>query len=421
MIQSVSQIEREFLIKTVHESEQPVRLHGVSTAGTGRITMIDRAALSVTLLDTFDNAAFSVCERITGYFDFHGKTYAFETTVRNASSRELRIDPPARLLRSLQRKYVRVKRPRGVTVKLSLANEDISLDYPVCPEYVSVEKSPDGNPFSGKKLTDTIAFFQREISSRNAEQTIVMFRARKPERFEEEIVTATGKILFIPSTSAHLPKQDPYPEGRIVTESIEESFEDPNYFVEGSKFDRILTEKRADGLTSEIWCPIVYYQYVVGYIYAGSRTGEAFDISMVDYLWDFSRVLAYQLRETGYFNASCAKVQNPGHTAKILDMSPGGMLIALPEGEIRTPIKEGSFFSVDICLGKRSVQCTAKVTRRFDEKEGRCYGTSFCNLSGEDLMTIYEFLYRRPYTDDDPLAYEQKALDMASIRETART
>ncbi len=413
MIQCVSQIEKDFLVKTVMDNEQPVRFHGISTTGTGLITAIDRSIVSVTLLNTFDDAAFSVCEHITGYFDFHGKTYAFETTVRDSSSKILRIDPPTKLLRSLQRKYVRVKRPRGVNVRLSLANEDIKLDYPVCPEYVSVEKSSAENSFSGKKLTDMIALFQAELSARNAEQTIVMFRSRKPERFEEELISATGKVLFIPSTSVSLPKKDPYPEGRIITETLEETFEDPNYFVEGSRFERVQTEKRADGITSEIWCPIVFYQYVVGYIYAGSRTGESFDISMVDYLWDFARVLAYQLKETGYFKNEETCSAAPGHCAKIVDMSPSGMLIALPTSEIRTPIKEGSFFSVEISFGKSVVTCSAKVMRRFEENGMHCYGTFFCNLSGTDIMTLYEVLYRRPFANDDPLAYEQKALEMA--------
>ena len=107
MIQNVSQIEKEFLIKTVLMNEQPVRFHGISTAGTGLITMMDRSMLAVTLTNTLDDNCFSICEHITGYFDCHGHTYAFESTIRDIKERQLRIDPPVRLLRSLQRKFVR--------------------------------------------------------------------------------------------------------------------------------------------------------------------------------------------------------------------------------------------------------------------------------------------------------------------------
>lgn len=407
MIQNVSPIEKEFLIKTVVQNEQPVRFHGLSTAGIGLITTMDRSAMCVTLLNTCDNERFSVCEHITGYFDCHGKTYAFETTVRNSSQNQMSIDAPDKLLRSLQRKYVRVRRPRDIQVRFHLSNEDIKLDYPVCPEYIGVDETCNNPVYSGKKLPDMLGLFRNEITGKCTQYTILMFRTKKPDHFEEELISKTGKVLFIPSTGSGLPKKDPYPEGRIITEKLEESFEDPNYFIEGSRFEKLLENKKKMGISSEIWCPIVYYQYVVGYIYVVNQSGDSFDISMVDYVWDFSRILATQLKQTGYFTKESAMASVPGHTPQILDMSPGGMLISIPKNEIRTQIKEGSAFSVEILLEKKKVSCTAKVCRRYEESESVSYGTTFLNLSPADLMALYEFLYRRPYTNDDPLAYEQ--------------
>ncbi len=407
MIQSVSQIEKEFLIKTVSQNEQPVRFHGVSTAGTGLITTIEKTGMCVTLLDTMDGSLFSICERITGYFDCLGKTYAFETTVRDSKQKVLRVDPPVKLLRSLQRKFVRVRRPRDINVTFHLANEDITLDYPVCPEYISVDSPACAERFMGSTLQDLVCEFKREVGQKATENTIIMFRNRPPATFEEELVSKTGKVLFIPSTASPLPKQDPYPEGRIITESIEEQFEDPNFFVEGSHFERILKEKVARGISSEIWCPVVYYQYVVGYIYVSNAMGESFDVSMIDYLWDFSRILAFQLKKTGYFESSQRTSGPKGHAPKVLDMSPGGMLISLPKSEIRTPIREGSVFSVEVSHRDKTVECSARVVRRFEESDSTSYGTNFINLSSSDVMTLYEFLYRKPYRDNDPIAYEQ--------------
>lgn len=408
MIQHVSQIEKEFLIKTVVKNEQPVRFHGLSTAGTGLITMIDRTMMDVTLIDTFDNSGFSVCEHLTGYFDCHGTTYAFETTVRECQQKTIRIDHPVKLMRSLQRKYVRVRKPKDVQVLFHLANEEIHLDYPICPEYISVDEISSDTCNTGDKLTDLICSFKERIADKCTDNTIIMFRTKKPDTFEEELITNTGKVLFIPSTSSVLPKNDPYPDGRIVTEVIEEQFEDPDYFLTGSKFEKLLKEKKERGITSEIWCPIVYYQYVVGYIYVADSGTKSFDISMVDYLWEFSRVLAFQLKKTGYFASNTKSTVPFRHKARILDMSPGGMLIALPQTEIRTPIKEGSIFAVEITLGDKTVQCSAKVTRRFEEKDCVTYGTTFINLSREDMVALYEFLYRKPFDEHDTHAYEQK-------------
>ncbi len=411
MIQNVSQIEKEFLIKTLVQNKQTVRFHGFTTAGTGLITMMDRYTMAVTLLETFDNSSFSICEHITGYFDCHGTTYAFETTVRECEKQQIKIDPPVKLLRSLQREFVRVRKPKNIQVIFHLANEEIHLDYPVCPEYISVEETNEQSPFSGKKITEMILSFKDKISDTCRNNTIIMFRNRKPEAFEEELISSTGKVLFIPSTSTVLPKSDPYPEGRIITEKIEETFEAPDFFLTGSRFESLLEDKKRHSITSEIWCPIVYYQYVVGYIYLGNSGSESFDIAMVDYVWDFSRVLAYELKKTGYFQGEEEKSTPIKHKATILDMSPGGMLISLPDSEIRTPIREGSIFSVEIALGKTIVLCSAKVARRFEEKDTVSYGTTFINLTPENMMHLYEFLYRRSFNEKDPHAFEQKKLN----------
>jgi hypothetical protein len=203
-----------------------------------------------------------------------------------------------------------------------------------------------------------------------------------------------------------LPKNDPYPEGRIITASIEEEFEDPNYFVEGSRFEKMLAEKGLQGISSEIWCPIVYYQYVVGYIYAAHNGGESFAISMVDTLWDFARILAWELKETGYFSSEEIKAETGGHKPAVLDLSPGGMLVCLSKNDIRTPIKEGSVFATELEFGRTKVSCSARIIRRYEEGDSVSYGTTFYDLAPADLIKIFEFLYRSSYTDGNPLAYE---------------
>jgi len=408
MIQNVSHVEKEFLLKSVIQNEHPVRFHGVSTAGTGILKDLTNTALSVLLLDTIDDACFSVCERIIGYFDCHGKTYAFESIIRESNDRNIKLDVPEQLIRSLQRKYIRVKKPRDVQVLFRLPNEEITLSYPVCPEYISIDEIDIRTEFQGKTLQQVIKNFKDEISVLSSENTIIMFRTQKPAKFEEELISKTGKVLFIPSTSSTLPKSDPYPEGRIITEHIEEKFEDPNFFIDGSHFDKLLEEKRRSGISSEIWCPVVYYQYVVGYIYISNRNGESFDIGMVDNLWDFSRILAWHLKETGYFSSETTEKQSVSHKPHILDMSPGGILFSLPKTEIRTPIHEGSVFSIDIKVRKRDepVSCSARVIRRFEDTDSITYGTGFVNLSAQNMMILYEALYKRPYQSGENLGLE---------------
>ena len=407
MIHNVSQIEREFLIKTLVDTEQPVRLRGITAAGTGLITTINRSLLSLKILEIDENTDFSVCEHVTGYFACRGHTYAFESIVRNSNKNQICIDQPDKLLRSLQRKYVRVRKPKNVHMHFYLANEEIQLDYPICPDYMSVDDYiPEQKQF-GENLQIIMNTFRNDISKKCSNNTIMMFRTKKPGLFEETLICNTGKVLFIPSTESELPKKDPYPEGRIITSDIEEKFEDPNYFIEGTRFSKLLAEKKEKGISSEIWCPIIYYQYVVGYIYVVHFGAESFDVSMVDYLWDFSRMLAYQLKETGYFKCETGEKKRVMHVPAILDMCPEGMLISLPVEEMHAPLKESSVFTTEISCEAKTVNCLTKVLRRYEQKGTVTYGTTFFNQSAEDIMNLYEFLYRKPYTHNDPLAYEQ--------------
>jgi hypothetical protein len=58
-----------------------------------------------------------------------------------------------------------------------------------------------------------------------------MFRTRSPEQYEETLISKTGAGSLRASTTSGLPKNDPNAEGRIITEKIEEQYEDPDYFV----------------------------------------------------------------------------------------------------------------------------------------------------------------------------------------------
>jgi len=404
MISTVSQIEKEFLLKNLVETEQPIRFHGASDSAFGLIASIDRDGLTLKL-QTPENQVFSPFERVTGYFDCRGHTYAFETTIRSIEADAIRLAPPAKLLRSLQRKYVRVKKPRGLSVSMHLANEEVRMDYPECPEYLSVDDKQKAK--GGDQLQDLIKSFYASLSAKCNAKSIIMFRTKKPDSLEENLIYKTGKILFIPSTGADLPKVDPYPDGRIITADMAEEDEDPNHFVEGTRLARQMAEKRVAGISSEIWCPIIYYQYVIGYIYLNHTGLESFDIGMVEYLWDFSRILANALKQSGYFDGETKKGERTDHLPTLIDISPGGMLISLTNEQFRTPLKEGSLFCTEIKQGANVVKCLARVARRYDRADSVSYGTTFINLSSEDIMRLYEWLYRRPFNPNDPIAHEQ--------------
>lgn len=408
MLQEASPIEKEFLVKSAILAESPVRFHGLTTTAKGSIIALDREKVSIRMLEIVDGTGFSLFEHLTGYFDCHGKTYAFHTIVREINKQIVIMDAPARLMKSLQRRYIRVKAPKTINTSFSLANEEIRLDYPECPEYLSFEDEAQFERIESSSIFELINSFKKQAQIRSTGSTIIMFRTQKPTSFEEELVSKTGKVLYIPSTSSGLPKNDPYPEGRIITERLEESFEAPDYFLNGSRFDKILLDKKIKGIVSEIWCPILYYQYVVGYIYLVNRENTSFDIAMIDFAWEFSRVLAFQLQKTGYFRHETQKKDPIIHKPHIIDMCPGGMLISMPKSDLRTPVKEGCIFKIAMNVEDKEFTGTAKVLRRYEDALSYSFGTSFMKIAPDHLIALYEKLYHHPYSIDNPLAYERK-------------
>ncbi len=91
---------------------------------------------------------------------------------------------------------------------------------------------------------------------------IVTFRKKGPEQIEEMIIARTGKVLFIPSTNDPLPGEQLIEGVPVLTaEEIDDTVEN------GSKTLKIRNfEKSSDGIHSELYCPILYNEYVIGYV-----------------------------------------------------------------------------------------------------------------------------------------------------------
>lgn len=66
MVQHVTQIEKEFLIKSALEHQHPLRFHGLSTAISGFITGLDRHEMIISVTETAEIHHFALFD---SYFD----------------------------------------------------------------------------------------------------------------------------------------------------------------------------------------------------------------------------------------------------------------------------------------------------------------------------------------------------------------
>jgi hypothetical protein len=233
---------------------------------------------------------------------------------------------------------------------------------------------------------------------------LVMFRDSRPAATEERLVAMTGKSLFLPSTQTELPSVDPYPKKRLITQEVfklylENMGTDPKFSDEAMA--RFVKNKLDAGVYSDLWAPVLFQEYVIGYIHLwiDSPGKPPFDPSILETVYQFAKVLAYSLNSNGYFKA--AKVRKDPFPGKMVDLSASGLLFANPSASLASSLLPDSEIELLMNTGKRSVKAVARIVRRYKDISLHYFGCRFTEIAPEDLRFLFEYLYGKPYTDAD--------------------
>ena len=178
-----------------------------------------------------------------------------------------------------------------------------------------------------------------------------MFKDRKPESLEERLIVRTGKIYYLPSVAGGLPEVDPYVNSRIVTRDIFAEFlqdEDTREDLVNDEILRFERNKKAVGILSELMIPLLFQEYVIGYVYlVNTQAGRPpFDLPVLETFHQFAKVLAYSLKVNGYFRNAPKKAQD--FSADVLDISAGGLLFSNSSRDLATSLLPGS--EIDLAI-----------------------------------------------------------------------
>jgi hypothetical protein len=234
---------------------------------------------------------------------------------------------------------------------------------------------------------------------------IVNFKDKKPETIEERVVAETGKTLFFFFFVGFIPKTDPYPKKRIITEELFKRYLESTGV--GKTFldencARFLKHKFDDDIFSDAWVPILFHEYVIGYIHVWINTQARvpFDFNVLDNIYQYSKVLAFALKENGYFDYG--KVQNESFDGRVLDISVSGLLFAYPLGtSLLSTLLVDAELTITIEAPKRNMNITARIVRRFKDKSASYFGCRFINVAPEDMRYLFEYLYGRNLDTND--------------------
>jgi hypothetical protein len=402
MATPIKRIEKDFLLKVLYDEQLPI------------MYLKNQSEYVLTLEKPAKGQMFLKADRpITGLrarkkmdliFDYRGQVIIFAIEINSFKDEHIIADEPEFLYKNLERSFSRVSTPSDMQVQFTFLGDRYSLTYPKVPEYESGEPGEFMRNLDPKNLSGLIEQMAAWIKGYANLYKLVIFKDSKPASTEERILAETGKTLYLPSTLAALPKSDPYPKKRLITEDmfkryLESTGVDLKFVDEAAA--RFIKTKFDNGIFSDAWVPVLFQEYVIGYIHIWiNKEGTLpFDYNVIETLYQFAKVLAYSLKVNGYFEGG--KLKNEPFEGKVIDISASGLLFAYPHSTLSAALLPDSELAVKLLAPRRSVNANAKIVRRYKDNTQDYFGCRFLDMAPEDLRFLFEFIYGKPFTDTD--------------------
>lgn len=391
MAVEVHRIEKEFIFKSLIEASFEVDIHGPGFRTKARITEHDEREVRLEIVGAPVKPADRT--RINVYFAFREQPMTFSTVVVEAKDATLVLRQPKEIYRDLSRDFERVYAPPGLTVTLTVEGEELIMSFPDSEQYEPVEEPQVATNFDAVKIGDLLKAFRERAAEYADENKIVMFRERRPESRCENLVSLSGRVLVLPlwklkDGDSQLVRQRVLTRERV--RGVAEAYgEDPDT-VE-AELNTLVASNRTRHVRYEMYCPVLYHQYVVGYMYLirtdASKGG--FSDQSVEFAVQFARILSYSLKVNGYFAGR--ERRDEITDAEVIDISGSGILLSFPKEKVAPVI----FTDVElrIRLDGQDIEAKGTVARRFSDADRIYVGVRFTRMDHVDKVELLERLY----------------------------
>ena len=397
MATPVGRIEKEFLLNAMHEEKLPIIY--IKERNEYIFTLAQEAGEELHFRFNKNPGKIKVHTKLPLIFNYRRQTIDFHAEVLSQKDDVIICKTPSVLYKNLDRNYLRVDTPSDLKILFTFRGERFNLTFPKITEYETVNLDELGRRSETGNLSELIKQITTSLKNFADGYKIINFKEKKPDITEERIVSETGKTLFIPSTSGLMPKTDPYPKKRIITEDmfkryLETTGVSPAYLDDA--YARFIRKKAEEGILSDAWVPILFHEYVIGYIHIwiAKKNSILFDFSVLDNVYQLAKVLAFALKENGYFDHG--KMTNEAFEGKVLDMSASGLLFAYPLGTtLLSTLLIDSELTVTIEAPYRTISVVGRIVRKFKDKTTCYLGCRFINIAPEDTRFLFEHLYGR--------------------------
>jgi hypothetical protein len=331
-------------------------------------------------------------------FDFLGQLFQF--TVKAEAIRGKLIvasGEPDFLRKDLERSFVRVAPPEGLRVEFVFQEERYALDFPRIDSYEPVRLPPGMADRGSGDLKAVIQDLKSWAGGTTDGCKAVIFSTAKPRRLEELLVAKTGLTLYIPSLEEGLVNKEAGPEGRILTrERFLREFERLGYEPAVELLHRIIKEKADRGVYSEVWSPVRFQEYVLGYVYLWTmRRGKSpLDYQAVERTAEFTKAIAYAFKEGGRLETR--RVRDETFEMRVLDISTSGLRFSYSPSKPGLILPPGVELGVTLETPGWRVRTQMRIVRRVP---GRMeMGGVFLSPATGDRRVLFEYLYGETFS-----------------------
>ncbi|MFP4266817.1 MAG: PilZ domain-containing protein [Spirochaetaceae bacterium] len=407
MGEEVGRIEKEYILTNLSEQRLDIDIHTTTSTIRGILADIDSSELSIECEEK-DLEKVKEKEYVRVYFGYFGHTMTFETKIKKVAN-PLKLEYPKGLVKNLERKFERIPSPEGLSLSFMYEDVMVELEFPKTEDYREVNEPLVSEYFDEGSIEGLIAQFREKAREFSDLSGIKMLRGKEPSTFEEQCIVETGKSIFLPKTANGFPEKESL-EGRSVISR--DMFPDPTESDSlrcGKNLhtaQRYVKQKAEKGISSEIYCPVVYQNYVVGYVYLANRSGESapFSLKTLDFAVEFSYILAFTLKKHGYFSSEKKAVKE--FYPEIVNVSGSGVLFAYPSGELTAAIGVYTDLELYFHINKRKIKIGSRVMRKYEAGGHVFFGVQFLEMEPEDFRFLFDYVYGRPYTDSDDRLWE---------------
>ncbi|MCL2320056.1 MAG: PilZ domain-containing protein [Treponema sp.] len=398
----IKRIEKDFLLKTLYDDQIPIICLKGRTQYILTVEKPPKGQIFFKVNRPIEGL--KVRKKLDLMFDYRGQAIIFSVEVAAIKDDHITAPEPELLYKDLDRSFPRVSTPQDLQVQFTFLGDRYSLSYPKTGEFENETPGTLVKTLDPKDLSSLVDQMEAWIKNNASGYKLVIFKDAKPSSTEERLLAETGKAFFLPSTQGTFPADDPYPKKRIITEDIFKRYlESTGVDIDfvNNAYARFIKQKYDSGIFSDLWVPILFQEYVIGYIHIWiDMEGKlAFDYGTIDTLYQFSSVLATSLKVNGYFESG--KLKNDPFEGKIIDISASGLLFAYPNSVLASTLLPDNELTTRLIAPRRVVNAKAKIVRRYKDNIQGYFGCRFLDMEPEDLRFLFEYIYGKPFTDND--------------------